>query len=89
MEKKTNIFSLGKASRFWILITILASLLIITTNIVIIDRIANIINLLYLNSLIIEKLVLFLIIISIAMVSRLFLSFLINFARFKSSYRIK
>lgn len=89
MEKKTNIFSLGKASRFWILTTILASLLIITTNIVIIDRIANIINLLYLNSLIIEKLVLFLIIISIAMVSRLFLSWLINFARFKTSSQIK
>lgn len=89
MEKKTNIFSLGKASKFWILITILASLLIITTNIVIIDRIANIINLLYLNSLIIEKLVLFLIIISFAMVSRLFLSWLINFARFKTSSRIK
>ena len=89
MEKKTNIFSLGKASRFWILITILTSLLIITTNIVIIDRIANIINLLYLNSLIIEKLVLFLIIISFAMVSRLFLSWLINFARFKTSSRIK
>lgn len=89
MEKKPNIFSLGKASRFWILTTILTSLLIITINIVIIDRIANIINLLYLNSLIIEKLVLFLIIISIAMVSRLFLSWLINFAIFKTSSRIK
>ena len=89
MEKKPNIFSLGKASRFWILTTILTSLLIIITNIVIIDRIANIINLLYLNSLIIEKLILFLIIISIAMVSRLFLSWLINFARFKTSSRIK
>ena len=89
MGKKINIFSLGKASRFWILITILTSLLIIITNIVIIDRIANIINLLYLNSLIIEKLVPFLTIISIAMFSRLFLSWLINFARFKTSSRIK
>ncbi len=89
MEKKPNIFSLGKASRFWILTTILTSLLIIITNIVIIDRIANIINLLYLNSLIIEKLALFLIIISIAMVSRLFLSWFINLAIFKTSSRIK
>ena len=87
--KKNTIFSLGNASKFWIATTIISSLLIVLTKVMIIERIVFIIELLSINLLTTERLILVLMIISIAMITHLFLSWLINRSIFNTSARIK
>lgn len=87
--KKNTIFSLGKASKFWIVTTVISSLLIVLTKVMIIERIVFIIELLSINLLTTERLILVLMIISIAMIAHLFLSWLINRSIFNTSARIK
>lgn len=87
--KKNSIFSLGKASKFWIVTTVISSLLIVLTKVMIIERIVFIIELLSKNLLTTERLILVLMIISIAMIAHLFLSWLINRSIFNTSARIK
>ena len=87
--KKNTIFSLGNASKFWIATTIISSLLIVLTKVMIIERIVFIIELLSINLLTTERLILVLMIISIAMIAHLFLSWLKNGSIFNISARIK
>lgn len=87
--KKNTIFSLGKASKFWIVTTVISSLLIVLTKVMIIERIVFIIELLSINLLTTERLIPVLMIISIAMIAHLFLSWLINRSIFNTSARIK
>lgn len=87
--KKNTIFSLGNASKFWIATTIISSLLIVLTKVMIIERIVFIIELLSINLLTTERLILVLMIISIAMIAHLFLSWLKNRSIFNISARIK
>ncbi|MCK4237658.1 MAG: ABC transporter ATP-binding protein/permease [Candidatus Lokiarchaeota archaeon] len=87
--KKNTIFSLGKASKFWIVTTVISSLLIVLTKVMIIERIVFIIELLSINLFTTERLILVLMIISIAMIAHLFLSWLINRSIFNTSARIK
>ena len=87
--KKNTIFSLGKASKFWIITTVISSLLIVLTKVMIIERIVFIIELLSINLLTTERLILVLMIISIAMIAHLFLSWLKNRSIFNISARIK
>ena len=87
--KKNTIFSLGKTSKFWIITTIICSLLIVLTKVLIIERIAFLIELLSLNLLTTDKLIFALMIILLAVISHLFLSWLNNCSIFNTSARIK